>query len=260
MTMFARTIGIDYSGAQTPIASLKGLRVYLAENGEPPVEVFPPPSPRKYWTRKGVAHWLVERLSDETPTLVGIDHGFSFPLRYFEVHEIEPDWPAFLDDFQRHWPTDEDNTYVDFIRNGSAGNGAARTGNTRWRRLTEERADGAKSVFHFDVPGQVAKSTHAGIPWLRFIRRELGDRVHFWPFDGWDIPQGRSAIAEVYPALWSRGFARGDRTGDQHDAYSISAWLSRTDRDGGLAWFLKPDLTPPERTVARVEGWIMGVA
>jgi hypothetical protein len=48
------------------------------------------------------------------PTLVGIAHGFSFPLRYFEVHRLKPDWPAFLDDFQHHWPTDEDNSYVDF--------------------------------------------------------------------------------------------------------------------------------------------------
>jgi hypothetical protein len=29
--IFARYIGIGYSGAQTPTASLKGLRVYLAE-------------------------------------------------------------------------------------------------------------------------------------------------------------------------------------------------------------------------------------
>jgi len=259
MSAFACTTGIDYSGAQTPTASLKGLRVYLAEGGGPPAEVPPPPSPRKYWTRKGVAHWLVERLAEDKPTLVGIDHGFSFPLRYFEVHGLEPDWPAFLDDFQRHWPTDGDHTYVDFVRDGSAGNGAARTGNARWRRLTEERAGGAKSVFHFDVQGQVAKSTHAGIPWLRYIRRELGNRVHFWPFDGWDIPQGKSAIAEVYPALWSRNFAREGRTGDQHDAYCISAWLSRADNDGSLAGFLNPHLTAPERSLARVEGWILGV-
>ena len=259
MPPFSRTIGINYSGAETPTASLKGLRVYLVEDDGRPFEVLPPPSPRKYWTRKGVAHWLVERLSEDVPTLVGIDHGFSFPLRYFEVHGLLPDWPTFLDDFQRHWPTDEDHTYVDFVREGSAGNGAARSGNSRWRRLTEERAGGAKSVFHFDVQGQVAKSTHAGIPWLRFIRRELGDRVHFWPFDGWDIPQGKSAIAEVYPALWSRSFAREDRTGDQHDAYSIAAWLSRADREGNLTGFLNPALTPPERTMARVEGWILGV-
>src|SRR5664279_5269176 len=90
--------------------------------------------------------------------------------------------------------------------------------------VTEERAGGAKSVFHFDVRGSVAKSTHAGIPWLCFIRKRLGSRVHFWPFDGWDIPVGSSAIAEVYPALWSRSFASNGRTGDQHDAFSIAAW------------------------------------
>jgi hypothetical protein len=58
-----------------------------------------------------------------------------------------------------------------------------------------------------------------GIPWLRFIRQRLGSRVHFWPFEGWEILARRSAIAEVYPSL-----------------------------------------TPPERAVAQVEGWILGVA
>ena len=260
VSAFARYIGIDYSGAETPTASLKGLRVYVAEGATPPVEVPPPPSPRKYWTRRGIAEWLIERLAENSPSLVGIDHGFSFPLRYFESHGLKPDWPAFLDDFQHHWPTDGDHTYVDFVREGAFGNGAARTGNARWRRLTEERAGGAKSVFHFDVQGSVAKSTHAGIPWLRFIRQRLSERVHFWPFDGWDIPAGSSVIAEVYPGLWSRGFAREGRTGDQHDAYSIAAWLSRADRVGNLGPFLRPALTPPERAVAEVEGWILGAA
>jgi hypothetical protein len=259
MPAFTRHIGIDYSGAETPTASLKGLRVYMADRTSPPVEVMPPPGPRKYWTRRGIAEWLVDRLAEDAPTLVGIDHGFSFPLRYFEVHALKPDWPTFLDDFQRHWPTDE-NIYVDFVRDGAVGQGVARMGNSRWRRLTEERAGGAKSVFHFDVQGSVAKSTHAGIPWLRFIRQRLGERVHFWPFDGWDIPAGRSAIAEVYPALWSQSFDIADRTEDQHDAYSIAAWLSQADQDDSLAASLKPNLTPPQRAVAQVEGWILAVA
>ena len=255
---FDSYVGIDYSGAETPTASLKGLRVYTADRGSPPVELQPPPSPRKYWTRRGIAEWLVERLSEDRPTLVGIDHAFSFPLRYFEIHRLPPDWPAFLDDFQRHWPTDDDNTYVEFVRKSICGNGEARFGNTRWRRLTEERA-GAKSVFHFDVPGSVAKSTHAGLPWLRYIRQQLGNRVHFWPFDGWEIPVGLPVIAEVYPSLWSRGFAREDRTSDQHDAYSVAAWMRRADLDGSLASFFDPYLSPPERTVAQVEGWILGI-
>jgi len=49
------------------------------------------------------------------------------------VHALKPDWPAFLDDFQHHWPTDDDHTYVDFVREGAFGNGAARIGNARWR-------------------------------------------------------------------------------------------------------------------------------
>ncbi len=259
MPTFARYIGIDYSGAQTPTAGLKGLRVYMADRASPPIEVMPPASPRKYWTRRGIAEWLVERLFEDMPTLVGIDHGFSFPLRYFETHGLKPHWPTFLDDFQQHWPTDDDNTYVDFVRDGVFGNGAARMGNASWRRLTEERARGAKSVFHFDVQGSVAKSTHAGIPWLRFIRQRLGGRVHFWPFDGWAIPAGISAVTEVYPALWSCSFAREDRSGDQHDAYSIAAWLQRTDQDGSLPGFFNLPLGTAARAVAQIEGWILGV-
>jgi hypothetical protein len=77
---FESYIGIDYSGAQTPKSSIKGLRVYEADRLTAAQEVVPPPSPRKYWTRKGVAEWLVERLSEGSLTLVGIDHGFSFPF------------------------------------------------------------------------------------------------------------------------------------------------------------------------------------
>ena len=42
---------------------------------------------------------------------------------------------------------DGDHVHVDFVRNGSVGNSAARGGRRRWRRLTEERAGSAKSVF-----------------------------------------------------------------------------------------------------------------
>lgn len=257
--MFDRYIGIDYSGAETPNASLKGLRVYMADGNTDALEVQPPPSPRKYWTRRGIAEWLAVRLAEDQPTIVGIDHGFSFPLRYFETHQIPPDWPTFLDDFQHHWPTDADNMYVDFIRDGNEGHGAARMGNTRWRRLTEQRARGAKSVFHFDVQGSVAKSTHAGIPWLRFLRQRLGAAVHFWPFDGWTPTPGRSTVVEVYPSLWRHAYPPNGRTGDQHDAYTVATWLRHADRDGRLAAALQPALPTHERMLAQVEGWILGV-
>jgi hypothetical protein len=259
MPIFARYIGVKYSGAEVANASLKAQRIYCAEGDAPPREVAPAPGPGRYWRRKDIAGWLVARLAEDVPTLVGIDHAFSFPLRYFETHGLAADWPQFLEDFQRHWPTDSDHTYVDFVREGMCGNGAARMGNPRWRRLTDERAGRSKSLFHFQAPGSVAKATHAGIPWLRSMRRQLGSRVHFWPFDGWQIPAGRSALAEVYPSLCRGGFAREDRTADQHDAYCTAAWLARADRNGGLATFLSPDLTRRESDLARVEGWILGV-
>jgi hypothetical protein len=254
---FERYIGIDYSGAQTPKSSLKCLRVYEADRLTAAHEIQPPSSPRKYWTRRGVAEWLVERLSEKSPTLVGIDHGFSFPLQYFEQHGLPLNWSSFLDDFQRHWPTDG-NIYVNFVRDGGSGNGAARAGNSRWRRLTEVRVR-AKSVFHFDVQGSVAKSTHAGIPWLRYIRQHVGDGVHFWPFDGWNFPPDCSVVAEVYPELWSRTFPSAGRTPDQQDAYATAEWLRRVDCEGSLERFLRPELEPHERKTAEIEGWIVGV-
>ena len=261
MAAFEQYLGIDYSGAQTPEDSLPGLRVYCAAGADlnrEPVEVAPPPSPRKYWTRRGLAEWLVSALRDGPPTLVGIDHGFSFPLAYFERHRLPLNWPAFLDDFQHHWPTDAAHTYVDFVRDGTCGNGAARAGNPRWRRLTEIQA-GAKSVFHFDVQGSVAKSTHAGLPWLRYLRLELGARVHFWPFDGWQPPAGRSVIAEVYPRLWSRQYPRADRSPHQQDAYAVARWLQEADCSGALNAHLQPALSQNEHRIAQIEGWILGV-
>ncbi len=259
MTHFKRYLGIDYSGAETPTSSLKGLRLYEATPGGLPTEILPPPSPRKYWTRRGLAEWLATELRDGPPTLVGIDHGFSFPLRYFEFHSIPPDWPNFLDDFQHHWPTDRDHVYVDFIRDGTRGDSASRSGNSRWRRMAEKRSR-AKSVFHFDVQGSVAKSTHAGLPWLRYLRNQLGEHVHFWPFNGWTPPPGRSVIAEIYPSLWSRTFPRDGRDSHQHDAYSAVRWMRERDADGTLTDYFRPELCPAERTLAQLEGWILGLA
>jgi len=54
MAAFSRYIVIDYSGAETPESSLEGLCVYCAV-GESAATEVPPPSPRKYWTRRGIA-------------------------------------------------------------------------------------------------------------------------------------------------------------------------------------------------------------
>ena len=259
MSQFARYIGIDYSGAETADSSCKGIRVYIAESSREPIQVQPPPSPRRYWPRRGLAGWLREELDRDMPTIVGIDHAFSFPLAYFEKYKLSSDWEDFLVDFQYHWPTHAPQTYVCFIRDGSSGQGTKRTGGRSWLRLTEQWTPAAKSVFGFGVQGEVATSTHAGLPWLLYIRKQCKRPVHFWPFDGWEIPKGKSVVAEVYPSLWTRRFPRDDRDADEQAAYAATAWLQRADQTGTLGGFLRPSLTAEELEIARIEGWILGV-
>lgn len=258
MPRFQRYIGIDYSGAATSSTSLQGLRIYSAALMQTPAEVLPPPGPRKYWTRRGVATWLADQLRGGPPALVGIDHAFSFPLRYFETNGVPHNWPGFLDDFNKHWPADGESVSVECIRRGLHGNAAARGGDARWRRIAEQRCR-AKSVFHFDVQGSVAKSTHAGLPWLRYLRNELGPDVHFWPFEGWMPPAGLSVIAEVYPSLSSKSFPSEGRTPDQHDAFSVARWMQDTDMADALDVCFNPPLLRAERDQAEIEGWILGV-
>lgn len=78
----------------------------------------------------------------------------------------------------------------------------ARVGRNNEFRLCERWTSSAKSVFQFDVQGAVAKSTHAGIPWLKRIREAAGEHVHIWPFDGWTPAEGKAVIAEVYPSIF----------------------------------------------------------
>jgi hypothetical protein len=205
-----------------------------------------------------LAHWLARELAGDTPTIVGIDHALSFPLRYLEVHQLAPDWMAFLEDFHRHWPTDAPHTYVDFILNGARGQGAERMGRPEWMRLTDDRCKVARSVFQFEGQGKVGAATHAGLPWILYLKRQLGDRLHVWPFDGWSIPAGRSALVEVRPAMWRDHVPAAAFAAGQKDAFVTASRFKEVDRSGDLSDLLQPALSPPERLACRVEGWILG--
>jgi len=251
-------IGIDYSGRETPTSRTPALQVYAGFDGEEPRPISSPSSSLelyKNWCRKEIAEWLIEQASKNITFIAGIDHGFSFPVSYFQRYGLKS-WPDFLDDFCQHWPTDADHTYVDFIRDKNP----SRTGSPTEFRLTEQWTSSAKSVFQFDGQGTIGKSTHAGIPWLRRIRREAGGRIHFWPFDGWAVPDGKSVIAEVYPSIFRNRIPKEERSPDQQDAYAVARWLSDMDQSGFFAGYFAPPLTDDQRAVADLEGWILGVS
>lgn len=71
MTAFERYIGISYSGAETPKSSLEVSWGYVETIEKTAAEAPSPPSPRKYLARRRIAEWLIERLAEDVPTLVG---------------------------------------------------------------------------------------------------------------------------------------------------------------------------------------------
>ena len=271
---FDRYIGIDYSGAGLPTRSMAELAVCTVDGDG--CEVFPPPLRRgpdnrgpENWNREDIAKWLVDRLKEqETPTLVGIDHAFSFPVAYFRLHPhlLGGDWGDFLDDFRNYWPTHGRGVTVrsQYIRQVrrmmEIEEGGYRFGLPNWFRLTDPK--GASACFDFMVKrGEVATSTHAGLPWLRYIRRKLkqaGAQVHFWPFDGWTICEGRSVVVEAYPRIWKRDVVSKGSTDHQKDAYVIARWMWEANKDDRLKECFIPHLNEAEFNQARKEGWIFG--
>lgn len=159
MPNFTRYIGIDYSGAETAESSCKGIRVYMAEGLNEPTQVLAPPSPRLYWTRRGLAKWLSDKLADDIPTIVGIDHGFFLPYRVFR--QI---WPSpRLAELPARFPKAlADRRTRQFYRPHS--------GRRRWRRL---EADGREQL----APPDRTVDGHRQISFL--VRRSrLGRQVY----------------------------------------------------------------------------------
>lgn len=259
---FDRYIGIDYSGAQSSGARLPGLKVYQCAGSGKPERVDTSVGDgttakvtRWNWSRKELAHWLAGELSGSDRLIVGIDHAFSFPESYFRRYDLSS-WGTFLDDFQRHWPLDSEAEFVDTLRRNNP-----RTGGKDDLRLCEKWTSSAKSVFRLDGQGNVGKSSHCGIPWLRFLRRnpDLRENVHFWPFDGFDVPDGKSVLAEVYPSIFHRRFnIRADTVHDR-DAAAVALWLQQMDRRGVLEGYFNPPLDTDERDLVSREGWILGI-
>lgn len=251
---FSRYIGIDYSGAASPQSRLPGLQVYAASGDAPAVRLSPLRG--RHWSRQEVAQFCAAAVSTAEPVIVGIDHAFSFPWTYMQRHAITT-WAQFLDDFCQHWPTAEPGARVAELR----ARNSARVGQAAELRLCERWTAGPKSVFQFGMQGQVATSTHAGLPWIRWLRDRPDTRLHFWPFDGFNVPAGSCVIAEVYPSLFRRRYPRDARSADEQDAFAVAQWLADMDRVGGLQRYLQaPPLSAEQVRTVHVEGWILGVA
>lgn len=252
MPAFDVYVGIRYSGRKAPAEKIDDLLVFAARADHEPYRELNRDDGEGRFSRQELAQWLLAKLGEEERVVVGIDHAFSFPQSYMHRHGIES-WEAFLRDFEENFPTHR-MSIKDLLP------GLTVLGNEDEQRLTGRWTAEPKSVFSFsDLKDNAARATHAGLPWLNYLRR-AGDRVHFWPFDGFAVPEGKSVVAEVRPARLKYRYTREGLDRQEHEAFAICAWLQDRDRLDLLRPYFEPPLSEAEKQRAQLEGWILGVA
>ena len=126
---------------------------------------------------------------------------------------------------------------------------------------------GAKSMWQLTGAGAVGGQALVGIPALKRIKDELGDKALVWPFEsGWraltpDDLEGRELVAaEVYPALVTAKPEPGEIP-DRAQVRALAEHFAKLDEAGKLATaFAPPKDAAPDLidTVEREEGWILG--
>ena len=127
---------------------------------------------------------------------------------------------------------------------------------------------GAKTVWQIYGNGTVGSQAIVGIPAVKRLVDELGDKAAVWPFTtGWKAPASDAfkafdaVVVEVYPSL----FPTTPETGEVPDRAQVRAaceHFARLDDAGKLAAAFAAPKGAAEADVAAVEreeGWILGV-
>jgi hypothetical protein len=252
MPSFDTYIGVRYSGRKAPKERVDDLIVFTAVVDHEPYRELNFADSEGRWSRQDLAEWLLAKLTGDERVVVGLDHAFSFPQSYMDRHGLES-WEQFLRDFAEHWPTHQISV-KDLLP------GLSRLGDPDEQRLTGRWTAQPKSVFQFaDLQDNAARATHAGIPWLAYLRR-AGERAHFGPFDGVEVEEGKSLVAEVRPARLKHRYQREGLERQELEAFAICAWLQDRDRLDLLRPYFTPPLSEAEQKRAQLEGWILGVS
>lgn len=126
---------------------------------------------------------------------------------------------------------------------------------------------GAKSVWQIFGNGTVGSQAIVGIPRVKALLDELGDKARVWPFQtGWktlkdaDLEGLEAVIAEVYPALGEVRPEPGEIV-DRAQVRALCEHFLKLDEAGKLGEEFGPKGSPSEADVAAVEreeGWVLG--
>lgn len=220
MIPFEEYIAIDWSGSKTVFSS--GLAIARALSNEPCLSLIDPP--QKQWSRTHVAEWLLRQAVYPKRLLVGIDSNFGLAASIVrkhapDIHEIEALWQI-VDNIC----TKESNFYAYPFWNNSLFcsefwvSGKKPTYFNPARRKTEsscllQQLGSPETPFKLIGAKQVGKGGLAAMRMAYFLKKKLGEKIAFWPFDSLEAyDRATIVIAEIYPRLFfqkaNHGFSK----------------------------------------------------
>lgn len=131
-----------------------------------------------------------------------------------------------------------------------------------------DKAAKAKSVWQLSGAGAVGGQTLVGIPRVKALADDFGDKAKVWPFQtGWkalaraDLEGVEAVFAEIYPALHGVKAEPGEVL-DRAQVRAVAEHFAKLDEQGKLGAAFGPQSAAKEAIVAAVEaeeGWILGV-
>jgi hypothetical protein len=132
-------------------------------------------------------------------------------------------------------------------------------------RYCDEAAKGASSVWKLYYQGSVGGQALTGLPLLKRLKDERGERMRIWPFEtGWkplaaaDLQDVDLVAAEIYPSLLKVKTADGEIK-DQAQVRAVAEHYASLDEAGKLGAVFGPKADDPRReAVESEEGWILG--
>ncbi len=133
-------------------------------------------------------------------------------------------------------------------------------------RHADVAAKGASSVWKLYYQGSVGGQSLTGMPVVKKLKDERGDRMKLWPFElGWkpltatDLDGVEVVAAEIYPSLLKIKAGEGEIK-DQAQVRAVGEHFNALDEKGQLGALFGPKGDDARReAVEAEEGWILGV-
>jgi hypothetical protein len=217
MINFDRYIGIDWTGAKTPILN-NSIAVAECLKGQKSPHLIKGP-----WSRDKVARFIETKLEVSDRTLIGIDCNFGYAASilheqlgqdstafdlWHKVNSLNVDQPNFF--AGKFWSHHEFRKY--FWTEGKMPVGFAMP-----RRVTEQVCGESghgwpESPFKMIGAKQVGKGGLAGMRLAHNLKLKHGDKIAIWPFDPpllWN--KARIIITEIYPRQFIRRAGYGHK-------------------------------------------------